>query len=414
MAASRRDSSMRDQRRVDDEYRNREDHRHRNAHRGRRSKSPAPTRSGRVSDEGLKIRGRAIDEEPAQPRSLSTRIEDPRDRGRERHRDHSLYREARREQGVESARKSSLSRSQFRSRPERYRESDLRQDKRRSRSRSPLRPTKKEGGKRTISPKPVTFRERRVSPLQTARERQYYPDEVRHRDGPPVDSYAPSRRHRSRSLRRTDLYKPPEPGKALSPSRRHRDRQLSPEYTRGSYREHRKYEEDRRTSRLSTEPTGRPNDTSPRETRNDRYRRPSRSPHREEHRAGKRRRSPSRGSTHRVRKSEERGIHTSGRPLYSTSGRNSRQSSPPRSIPNFDGPQRGPNSETLTKSMQDPYAAQRHRPPQVDTRQPYNTSPQWTPTSSHHGSPHGASPYHHGRGSWSQQPPPQQYYGQLP
>ncbi|KAG8529788.1 uncharacterized protein KY384_005269 [Bacidia gigantensis] len=41
------------------------------------------------------------------------------------------------------------------------------------------------------------------------------------------------------------------------------------------------------------------------------------------------------------------------------------------------------------------------RPPRVDTRLQYSSSPQWTPTSSHHGSPHSASPYGPNRGGWN-------------
>ena len=88
----------------------------------------------------------------------------------------------------------------------------------------------------------------------------------------------------------------------------------------------------------------------------------------------------------------------------------SRPASPPRPIPSFDDSHGGGGSH-----MRDPFpmhgmkandmhAGHRRGPPHIDTRQPYATSPQYmTPTSSHHGSPHSASPYSQGRGGWAGQ-----------
>ncbi|KAI4203557.1 MAG: hypothetical protein LQ350_001747 [Teloschistes chrysophthalmus] len=60
--------------------------------------------------------------------------------------------------------------------------------------------------------------------------------------------------------------------------------------------------------------------------------------------------------------------------------------------------------------MRASHGPSRPGPLQLNTQHPHSTSPQWTPTSSHHGSPHSASPYSHGRGGWPGQP--QQYHGQ--
>ncbi|KAL8726039.1 MAG: hypothetical protein Q9166_006984 [cf. Caloplaca sp. 2 TL-2023] len=81
----------------------------------------------------------------------------------------------------------------------------------------------------------------------------------------------------------------------------------------------------------------------------------------------------------------------------------SRPQSQSRPIPSFDSGANTPGSFSM-------HATNRPAPLQVNTQYPHSTSPQWTPTSSHHGSPHSASPYNHGRGGWSGQP--QQYHGQ--
>ena len=81
----------------------------------------------------------------------------------------------------------------------------------------------------------------------------------------------------------------------------------------------------------------------------------------------------------------------------------SRPQSSPRPIPSFDAGGQYPMGPT------DAHGPNRPAPLQVNTQYPHSASPQWTPVSSHHGSPHSASPYSHGRGGWPGQP--QQYYG---
>lgn len=77
--------------------------------------------------------------------------------------------------------------------------------------------------------------------------------------------------------------------------------------------------------------------------------------------------------------------------------------SPPRPIPGYDA-----NSQP--SSAFNMHGANRPDRLQLNTQHPHSASPQWTPTSSHHGSPQSASPYGHGRGGWVGQP--QQYQGQ--
>lgn len=81
----------------------------------------------------------------------------------------------------------------------------------------------------------------------------------------------------------------------------------------------------------------------------------------------------------------------------------SRPQSPPRPIPSYD-------ANNQPSGVFPMHGANRPGRLQLNTQQSHATSPQWTPTSSHHGSPQSASPYSHGRGGWVGQP--QQYQGQ--
>lgn len=123
------------------------------------------------------------------------------------------------------------------------------------------------------------------------------------------------------------------------------------------------------------------------------------------------------------RKSErapwERGkMQSSTRPIQSILDEGSRPPSPPRPIPSFDSDSHDSGAGGLREaySMHGMKANEVHgsirsgRLQQIDTRQPYSASPQWTPTSSHHGSPQSGSPFSHGRGSWGGQS--QHFHGQ--
>lgn len=90
----------------------------------------------------------------------------------------------------------------------------------------------------------------------------------------------------------------------------------------------------------------------------------------------------------------------------------------PRPIPSFDSDSydSGGGGGREAYSMHGMKSGEMHgsirsgRAPQIDTRQPYSTSPQWTPTSSHHASPQSGSPFSHGRAAWNG--PSQHYQGQ--
>ena len=111
---------------------------------------------------------------------------------------------------------------------------------------------------------------------------------------------------------------------------------------------------------------------------------------------------------------DRRKMQSSTRPIQSILDDSSRPPSPPRPIPSFDSESHNPNVVREAYPMHGMKANDMHGDgragrPHIDTRQPYSTSPQWTPTSSHHGSPQSGSPFGHGRGGWGG---PQQFHGQ--
>ncbi|PGH35736.1 CMGC/CDK/CRK7 protein kinase [[Emmonsia] crescens] len=129
----------------------------------------------------------------------------------------------------------------------------------------------------------------------------------------------------------------------------------------------------------------------------------------------------SRGSRQSPPPNSRKGIEMhSTRPIQSVIDDPRRSPSPLRPIPSFDA---GNPNQTIDADgrVRDTFSmhgmrgsemrgSRRPSRPQVDTRQSYNTSPQYvTPTSSHHGSPQSGSPYSGSRGSWTGQ---QQYHGQ--
>ncbi|OJD28146.1 CMGC/CDK/CRK7 protein kinase [Blastomyces percursus] len=105
----------------------------------------------------------------------------------------------------------------------------------------------------------------------------------------------------------------------------------------------------------------------------------------------------------------------STRPIQSIADDPRRSPSPLRPIPSFDAGNSNQSTESdgrIRDTFQKHSMRGSRRPsrPQVDTRQSYNTSPQYvTPTSSHLGSPQSGSPYSGSRGSWAGQ---QSYHGQ--
>ena len=423
MAASRQDSSVRDQRRANDEDRDREDHLYRQKRigRDRRSRSPAPTRQSTRSDEGVKIRGRAVDEEPAQPRSLSKRIKGPRDRNGDRSPVHSSRQDTRPGTSVRSIEETNTSRHNTATNSQRYRDSDLTRKRRRSRSQSASDQIRRRDKRKISSPQPSSrvsrshqlddYRKSRHLPNEVPLNSRVYTNQEKQIDSAAVPSYHPSSRQRSPSLSFTN-----DPGSRLhrreeSPRSRNRGNPPSPQSKRRSRGARSSYYEDEGSARSQYGRSFHPRERSPAVHRESRYRRGSPSTHPPEKREQRHRSPHSPDPRHRVGGGDRQDKQNPARTNQSVSQENTRSSSSSRRNLGSHDHRRGTPSGPNSASMHDPYAVQRHRPPLVDTRQPYNTSPQWTPTSSHHGSPHAASPYHHSRGSWPQ-PPPQHYYGQ--
>lgn len=115
---------------------------------------------------------------------------------------------------------------------------------------------------------------------------------------------------------------------------------------------------------------------------------------------------------------DKKKMQSTTRPIQSILDQDSRPPSPPRPIPSFDSDSHdsGVGGGREAYSMHGMKASDMHgsirsgRAPQIDTRQPYTASPQWTPTSSHHGSPQSGSPFSHGRAAWNG--PSQHFHGQ--
>lgn len=222
----------------------------------------------------------------------------------------------------------------------------------------------------------------------------YVPFARNRRSRTPIrDEYRPTVRRRSRS--RSKLGKFPRRDYSPSSARERSPRRPPIRNKRGLETGiHRRASLSRRASE-SRSPIGRRRKRSPepvreKDPRTYKRRKLSRSPYDED----------------RAQAKAER-MQQSTRPIQTIE--DSRPSSPPRRTPNY-GPegQLPPNAFPMRAMHGGDH--RRPPPPHVDTRHQYNTSPQWTPVSSHHGSPHSASPY--GRGNWGGQTP--QYHGQPP
>lgn len=283
-------------------------------------------------------------------------------------------------------------------------------ERRRSRSRSPHRVAATSYRDRQRSP--ISYHPRRTAPdLDTKRRypgshhsrpsspsrAEYYSN--RREGKPPLagDTYIPSaRRLRSRSPRTKD-YKEPSKYDRRSPAPR--DNHL-----KGSHRprrEHDLFDDYRpRTREYSRDSIRQPRTSSRGRYREVAHPRGSSTTLREiSQRPAKRRRS---SRSPRERDSSRRDHSMQSTHRIQVLDSTSRPQSPPRPIPSFDANGQPPG----------PYPMHASRPSrlQLNTQHPHSASPQWTPVSSHHGSPQSASPYGHGRGGWTGQP--QQYHGQ--
>ena len=423
---------MRDQWRVGDDQKDRNRRRNRVTY-DRHNISPG---APQVTDVGLKIKGRAAADSVPESPSDSKRSErdnalaGDRSRGssrsppRRRPRDNELF---------PRPRESSADRNP--ERPRRQDEGAQIGRRRRTRSRSPQREALglREERRRPRSPshsgRTDTFRpgsrrrERAISPPRSNRGDRYsstYTD-LSGAAGRYGDSYVPGPRQRSRS---------PPPSFAnpryTSPHRRPRSRdrpprlrRISPERSRPKRRS-----PPRRGSKKESESTASSYRPVPRSRHSPRrHKEPSR-PQDQSH-------SPSRGGSvypGKGRRSPQSPVERDGagggritmqssaRPMQNTINDGPRPSSPPRPIPSYEAAPH--NSAMMSEAFplhgmkaSDVHGTRRpSRPPHLNTQQSYSTSPQWTPTSSHHNSPHSGSPFSQGRGGWGGQQ--QQYHGQ--
>lgn len=425
---------MRDQWRAEDDDRDdrhhRERHRsHSDGHRDRRRPSPTRASSTRQggADAGVKIKGSATADRAARP-ALRTRIVEegnssPREVGRK------LSRSPEREYNGEVPTKlpgklsdrSTIIRQAYR------RDTKASKKRKRSRSRSSLHDLFSRRGERRQSRTAVSSgrHSRADSPISRRREAAYTPlpspradhyssyDDISTTVGRPTgDSYVPSTqrprprspiaesnrnpiRRRSRSAGRN-----PKPRKEITSAVKEIS---SPDRTSRKHR---------RTASSAYVRDSRSRDTSPLQNHHSVRRRRSRSlsPSPAGSRPPYRKRRPSRSLVYFKSASDKpKKMQSSTQPIQSILDDNTRPPSPPRPIPSFDSDSHDSGGVRETFPLHGMKANEVHgaiRPgrPQVDTRQSYSTSPQWTPTSSHHGSPQSGSPFSHGRGGWGGQP----------
>ena len=395
---------MRDQWRAEDDR----SARHRDRATERPRKSPSASRRRDRSTGGLRIRGRAADD----TYSLShkhTSVSKGTAAGSRREVARNRSRSTRRERGDERPR-GPRDPSDHPGKPRaRYRdEEDLARHRRRSRSRSPPG--------QYFDYRDREERRRPASPPHLRTEKGYRPSSQRteRAHSPPTTSRGD---HYTSASRLGDSYIPSSRQRSPSPplrERRHKDFSLALHRSRSRDR-CKRYQEASLTS--PRRPSPRPRARSP--PRGEKsasiYRPRPRSPHSRKDR--KESRSPLHTESHHPRHQKSRSPdrkRSRRKRSRDTSMQHSQSTSPPRPIPSFDASNqhRGvPANQTYPlhgMKANDVHGPPRQmRPPRVDTRQPYSTSPQWTPTSSHHGSPNSASPYGQVRGGWGSQP--QQY-----
>ena len=421
---------MRDQWRAGDEHRDSNRRRDR-ATDGRRNISPA---APQVTDVGLKIKGRAaadsVPDSPSDIKSLGRDSTLARDRSRGSSRS-PPRRRPKDEDLVQRPREASGDRYSERSR--RRDERDLLDRRRRTRSRSPpselfgLRRERRRPRSPIHSGRTDTFRpssrrwERAISPPRSSRGNHYssaYTDSSG-AAGRYGDSYVPKPRLRSRS---------PPPAflnpRYRSPYRRARSRDGPPISRVSPERPSKRRSSPGRGSKKESEstssgygPVPRIGSSPGRHKGFSRHHSQSQSPYRgRPTKPLKRPTSPQ----FLVEREGTRGgrtkMQSSTRPMQNNVNDGSRPSSPPRPIPSYEATPH--NSAMMSEAFplhgmkaSDVHGSHRpSRPPHLNTQQTYSTSPQWTPTSSHHNSPHSGSPFSQGRGGWGGQQ--QQYHGQ--
>lgn len=425
---------MRDQWRAGDDHRD-NNRRRRTGADHRRKISPVTPRE---TDVGLKIKGRAAaDSAPESPSEIERSWRDSaleKDCPRESSRS-PPKRRPKDEELIQGPRESSGHRYPERSR---YRDEGTQAGRRRrTRSRSPQRELLgfREDWRRPRSPihsgRTDTFRpssrrlERAISPPRSNRSDHYSSiyTELSGAAGRFGDSYVPGPRLRSRSPppaflnpRHPSPHKRPRSRDRLPRSRRtspqHPRTKRRPSPGRGSAKEG-----ESTISRYRPLPRSGNSPREHKEPSQNRNQSLSPSPSRGESRklAG-RRRSPQSPVEREGARGGRTKMQSSTRPIQNTINDGSRPPSPPRPIPSFEPVPHHPAMISEAFPLHGMKASDVHgthrssHPPHLNTQQSYSTSPQWTPTSSHHNSPHSGSPFSQSRGGWGGQQ--QQYHGQ--
>ena len=432
MAASRRSPLMRDQWRAEDDYRDSYRPRDRGSSH-RRQASPAAPRRQRETDVELKIKGRARADSVARTPLGNNRFDHLKSPKEDVPRRSSCSPQRRRPRDEERIKRPCDPSAERRPDRHRHREGpSIISKRRRTRSRSPVREIFdfREERRRPRSPiysgqidsfRPSSRRrERPRSPLRSSRGDHYsssFP-EVGGLAGRFGDSYVPgsrrrpsppniqenkhlSRRRRSRS---SDRY--PKP-RDTSPV--HHKRTLSPE--RSSRRTKDTTSNNRQLSRAENSPRRREGIAR-------RQKSPQQSTRENKKKSNRAQRFPTPERQEGARSGRTK-MQSTTRPIQSILDDGSRQPSPPRPIPSFDSVPQNPAAISEAFPLHGMKASEVHgahgthrpnRPPHLNTQHSYSTSPQWTPNSSHHGSPHSGSPFNQTRGGWG--PQQQQYQGQ--
>ena len=412
---------MRDKWRVDDEQRESARRRERRTH-GHREISPAAPRREKEAEVGLKIKGRAnVDSAPASP-SRTKRAHKGEEVSRSIKRGLSPSPQRRRPRDeLQSRRSWELSRDRKSERS--HREFDLEPRSKRRRTRS-----------RSVKPEISDYRDERrrhpspVYPSRSDRHRRRSRSRSRHRETGESSAERLSRGDYYSSsypepTRFGDSYIPgthrrsSPPVRERAPPRRHSPPSDKYQRTRNASPPPRRPRSPENFSREDRDPRGPIHPPAHRLRETLRTRRAPKASHKSSH-----------PSSRRVSRSPSRRHRRSRSPFDRRESRRSRtkmQQSPTRPIQSIldDGSHHPPHYQRATSfdtsQGQSIYAMpgtttgngrgahRTTRPPHLNTQHSYSTSPQWTPASSHHGSPHSGSPFSQGRGGWNGQ---QQHY----
>lgn len=434
MAASLRSSSLRDQRRVEDDYQDYHYSRG-NPYKDRREIAHSYPKHRRTADVGVKIKGRATEEPTYQSVPGTEDSSEDRISQRDKRSSRSHQRPSRGEDSSNRSRWLDRAPSADQGQDCDDSEIPIARRSRRSNNKSPYREQHKFRVRR----------ERSRSPARPSRSTRDFYSTNRHRErdySPPLLSREEFRSDNLAGVSGFTDHLAKE--SYLSSTQRRQPRSPAPLYRQNPSATRRRFSSadrdsessfksplniDQVSTRYGTErkekdhvksyyQASRSRERSSHHHRGTRHRRRDRRSStpieaRQLHRTS--RRSPSPLESEEV-KSRDKKMQPSTRPIQSILDDSPHPPSPPRPIPSFDSDSHTSGIARDIFSMHgmksnDVHGANRPaRPQQIDTRQTYSTSPQWTPTSSHHGSPQSGSPFNHGRGGWGGQP--QHFHGQ--